>query len=59
MNPAFIHSLSDVQTAAIGAGTRLWQFLVIMPGARIGNDWNICSHSLTSGLTELTGLGLL
>ena len=40
----FIHPLSDVQTAAIGAGTRIWQFVVILPNARIGGHVNICSH---------------
>jgi UDP-2-acetamido-3-amino-2,3-dideoxy-glucuronate N-acetyltransferase len=39
-----IHSLSDVQTQNIGSGTRIWQFCVVLPGARIGSDCNICSH---------------
>ncbi len=38
------HSSSDIQSEKIGAGTRIWQFCVILPGARIGNDCNICSH---------------
>lgn len=42
----FIHSLSDVQTIAIGTGTRIWQFVVVLPGAQIGEDCNICSHCL-------------
>ena len=46
MTQPFIHALSDVQSQAIGAGTRVWQFVVILPGARIGNDCNICSHCL-------------
>ena len=46
MTQPFIHALSDVQLKAIGAGTRVWQFVVILPGARIGNDCNICSHCL-------------
>lgn len=46
MNPPSIHPLSDVQTTTIGAGTRIWQFVVILPGARIGQDCNICSHCL-------------
>lgn len=40
----FIHPLSDVQSRTIGAGTRIWQFCVILPGAEIGRDCNICSH---------------
>lgn len=39
-----IHALSDVQTSAIGNGTRIWQYVVVLPGARIGRDCNICSH---------------
>lgn len=37
----FIHALADVQTSAIGNGTKVWQFAVILPGARIGMDCNI------------------
>lgn len=42
--PAFIHALADVQSLKIGARTRVWQFVVILPGAAIGEDCNICSH---------------
>lgn len=41
-----IHPLSDVQSARIGANTRVWQYVVILPGAVIGQDANICSHCL-------------
>jgi acetyltransferase-like isoleucine patch superfamily enzyme len=40
----FIHNLADVQSTLIGSGTRVWQFVVILPGATIGCDVNICSH---------------
>ena len=40
----FIHPLSDVQSKAIGEGTRVWQYVVILPEARIGRDCNVCSH---------------
>lgn len=43
---AFIHSLADVQSRSIGSGTRVWQFVVILAGAKIGQDCNICAHSL-------------
>ena len=46
MTKPFFHVLSDVQSEAIGAGTRVWQFVVILHGARIGSDCNICSHCL-------------
>lgn len=40
----YVHPLADVQSVHIGRGTRIWQFVVILPGARIGEDCNICSH---------------
>ncbi|MFT3858123.1 MAG: acyltransferase [Aquabacterium sp.] len=46
---AFIHPSSDVQTDCIGAGTTVWQFVVILKGARIGSDCNICAHCLIEG----------
>lgn len=39
-----IHDLSDVQSDQIGRGTSIWQFCVVLPGARIGANCNICSH---------------
>jgi len=42
----YIHSLSDVQTSAIGDNTRIWQFVIVLPNAVIGADCNICSHVL-------------
>ena len=42
----FIHALADVQSNEIGIGTRIWQFVVVLPGAKIGQDCNICSHCL-------------
>ena len=39
-----IHPLSDVQSKDIGAGTCIWQYVVVLPGAKIGTDCNICSH---------------
>jgi UDP-2-acetamido-3-amino-2,3-dideoxy-glucuronate N-acetyltransferase len=41
---AIIHKLADVSSGAIGDGTRIWQFVVVLPGARIGADCNICAH---------------
>lgn len=39
-----IHSLSDVQTENIGKNTNIWQFCVVLKGAVIGDNCNICSH---------------
>ncbi len=41
-----IHPISDVQTKFIGDDTRVWQYCVILAGAKIGKDCNICSHVL-------------
>lgn len=46
---SFIHPLADVADSQIGAGTRIWQFVVVLKGARIGTDCNICAHSLIEG----------
>jgi acetyltransferase-like isoleucine patch superfamily enzyme len=40
-----IHPLADVQSSTIGAGTRIWQFVVVLPQAVIGNNCNICAQS--------------
>ena len=39
-----IHPLSDVHSKSIGSGSTVWQFCVILPGAIIGSNCNICSH---------------
>lgn len=41
-----IHPLADVQAEMIGERTRIWQFCVLLAGARIGSDCNVCSHVL-------------
>lgn len=46
---AFIHTLADVQSDQIGDGTRIWQFSVVLKGARIGKNCNICSNTLLEG----------
>lgn len=40
----FIHKLADVASASIGPETRIWQFVVVLAGAQIGAQCNICSH---------------
>ena len=46
---SFIHASADVADCMIGEGTRIWQFVVILVGAQIGRDCNICSHVLVEG----------
>jgi acetyltransferase-like isoleucine patch superfamily enzyme len=43
-NKFFKHKLSDVQTKKIGFGTKIWQYTVILKGATIGKNCNICSN---------------
>lgn len=40
----FIHGHALVETAHVGARTRVWAFAHVLPGARIGADCNICDH---------------
>jgi UDP-2-acetamido-3-amino-2,3-dideoxy-glucuronate N-acetyltransferase len=46
---ARVHKLADVALCDIGAETRVWQFVVILAGARIGAQCNICAHVLVEG----------
>lgn len=39
-----IHPLSDIQTKNVGKGTTIWQFCVILEGAKIGSNCNINCH---------------
>ncbi|REC50841.1 N-acetyltransferase [Chryseobacterium piscium] len=36
-----IHSLADVQSINIGEGTSIWQFSIVLKGAKIGGNCNI------------------
>ena len=49
MDGPFIHRLADVQTNAIGDGTRIWQFAVVLKGARIGRNCNVCANTFIEG----------
>ena|SRR5436190_5693366 len=40
----FVYSGSDVQTDSIGEGTKIWQYVVILPNAVIGSNCNINAH---------------
>jgi UDP-2-acetamido-3-amino-2,3-dideoxy-glucuronate N-acetyltransferase len=43
---AVVHKLSDVASKTIGDGTKIWQYVVILPRAKIGDNCNICAHVL-------------
>jgi len=40
----FIHEAADVGSSEIGGNTRIWQYVVVLEGAVIGADCNLCSH---------------
>ena len=44
MSDLFIHQTAIVETKEIGKSTRIWAFVHILHGAKIGNNVNICDH---------------
>lgn len=42
MNTFFVHPNALLESNKIGAGTRIWAFVHILPGAVLGEDCNIC-----------------
>lgn len=44
-----VHPQALVESDRIGAGTRIWAFAHILPGAKIGRDANICDHVFIEG----------
>jgi len=39
-----IHPTAEVQSKNIGLGSKIWQYVVVLPGAKIGINCNINSH---------------
>jgi UDP-2-acetamido-3-amino-2,3-dideoxy-glucuronate N-acetyltransferase len=48
-----IHETADVQSHFIGERTRIWQYVVVLPNAKIGNDVNICAHCFIENDVEI------
>ena len=44
MTKFFTHSHALCESAQVGAGTRIWAFAHVLPGAVIGSDCNICDN---------------
>lgn len=40
----FVHDHALLETSKVGAGTRVWAFAHVLPGAVIGKECNICDH---------------
>jgi len=38
----FVHDAAICESTAIGGGTRIWAFVHVLSGARIGRDCNVC-----------------
>ena len=40
----FVHELGCCESPHVGKGTRIWAFAHVLPGARIGEETNLCDH---------------
>jgi len=40
----FVHQNALCESKNIGTATRIWAFTHVLPGARVGQDCNICDH---------------
>jgi acetyltransferase-like isoleucine patch superfamily enzyme len=49
----FKHESSQVDSENIGNGTKIWQFVVVLKGASIGENCNICSHCFIEGNVKI------
>ncbi|RUO78407.1 acyltransferase [Pseudidiomarina taiwanensis] len=49
----YIHPLADVAECSIGDCTNVWQFVVILKGAVIGRNCNICAQTLIEGDVQI------
>ncbi|HXT68908.1 MAG TPA: WxcM-like domain-containing protein [Vicinamibacterales bacterium] len=43
-SPAFVHPQAICESTSVGAGTRVWAFAHVLPGAVLGADCNVCDH---------------
>jgi UDP-2-acetamido-3-amino-2,3-dideoxy-glucuronate N-acetyltransferase len=44
-----VHPLGLCESDQVGAGTRVWAWAHVLPGARVGADCNICDHAYVEG----------
>jgi UDP-2-acetamido-3-amino-2,3-dideoxy-glucuronate N-acetyltransferase len=44
MTEFFKHPNAVVESTDIGANTRIWAFVHVLPGAKLGSECNICDH---------------
>jgi len=39
-----VHPQGICESHSVGAGTKVWAFAHVLPGAVIGKDCNVCDH---------------
>jgi UDP-2-acetamido-3-amino-2,3-dideoxy-glucuronate N-acetyltransferase len=49
----FVHPLGLCESDEVGAGTRVWAFAHVLPGAVVGERCNICDHAFVEGGARL------
>ena len=52
-NEPFIHPNALVETRYVGPGTRIWAFVHVLNGAKIGRNCNICDFCFIEGGVEI------
>jgi UDP-2-acetamido-3-amino-2,3-dideoxy-glucuronate N-acetyltransferase len=48
-----VHPLGLCESDTVGAGTRVWAWAHVLPGAVVGPDCNICDHAYVEGGVRL------
>ena len=48
-----VHPLGLCESDKVGAGTRVWAWAHVLPGAQVGADCNICDHAYVEGGARL------
>ncbi len=48
-----IHKLSDCQSKNIGVNSHIWQYCVVLPEAKIGDDCNICMNCFIENKVQI------
>jgi acetyltransferase-like isoleucine patch superfamily enzyme/dTDP-4-dehydrorhamnose 3,5-epimerase-like enzyme len=49
MSEVFVHERGLCESEDVGAGTRIWAFAHVLPGARLGADCNVCDGVFIEG----------
>jgi UDP-2-acetamido-3-amino-2,3-dideoxy-glucuronate N-acetyltransferase len=44
-----VHPLGLCESTEVGAGTRIWAWAHVLPGAVVGEDCNVCDHAYVEG----------